>query len=188
MILPEFWRHRPIRERDASGVLIAAGYRWDQYRILEMTGFGAFATIMLILAPVMYANHSPPAGVACAAAGLAMLMGLAWVVKHPRIIVLTRDGRVRAPNGITGRFWVRDLGSIAEVASIELTSSCRDSGVVLFTTEGRTILLAESMRKVDARLVAVQLTKALHEMRQSLASVGNRRHRMTEAAQEFLVH
>lgn len=188
MTLPELWRHGRIRERNADGTLREAGYRWDRFRMLEMAGFGTFGIGVLILAPFMYADHSPPAGVASAAAGLAMLMGLAWVVKRPCIIVLTRAGRVLAPNGIAGRFWVRDLGPIAEVSSIELTSFCRDSGVVLFTTEGRTILLVEGMRKVDARLVAVQLTKALHEMRQSLASIGSRKGRTVEAMNEVWVH
>jgi hypothetical protein len=169
-------------------MLIEAGYRWDQFRILEMLGFGALGVGVLVLAPFMHAGHSPEAGVATAAAGFAMLAGLAWVVKRPRMIVFTRDGRVLAPNGIADRFWVRNLGPIADVSSIELTSSCRDFGVVLFTTEGRTILLAERMRKADARLVAVQLTKALHEMRQSLATIGSRSGRTLEAVHGIWVH
>jgi len=171
MITPELWRHRPVRERNEDGTLREAGYRWDQYRILEMLGFGAAAVGALVLAPFMHALHSHEAGVAVAAVGLAMLAGLAWVIRYPRTILFTRAGRVRAPHGIAGRFWARDLGPLSEVSSIELTSSCRDFGVVLFTSEGRTILLAERMRKVDARLVAVQATKALQEMRQSMATV-----------------
>lgn len=175
MTTPELWRHAPIRERNADGQLIEAGFRWDQYRIPELLGFGAAAIGVLVLAPFMHEGHSHEAGVATAAAGLAMLAVLAWVVRYPRMIVFTREGRVRSPHGIAGRFWVRDLGPLAEVSSVELTSSCRDFGVVLFTTEGRTILLAERMCKADARLVAVQATKALHEMRHSLASVASHR-------------
>lgn len=188
MTLPELWRHGPIRERDAGGRLLEAGYRWDRFRMLEMLGFGAVAIGTLVLAPFMHEGHSPEAGVATAAVGLAMLAGLAWVIRRPRMIVFTRDGRVLAPNGIAGRFWVRNLGPIAEVSSIELTSSCRDFGVVLFTTEGRTILLAERMFKADARLVAVQVTKALREMRESIATMTNQRRPASESAPAILVN
>ena len=188
MILPELWRHRSIRERNADGSLREAGYRWDQFRIPELLGFGALGVGVLVLAPFMHAGHSPEAGVGTAAAGLAMLAALAWVVRYPRMIVFTREGRVRAPHGIAGRIWARDLGPLSEVSSIELTSSCRDFGVALFTTEGRTILLAERMCKADARLVAVQATKALQEMRQSMATMASQLRPAGASAPAYLVH
>lgn len=188
MISRELWRHGPIRERDADETLLAAGYRWDQFGLLEKLAFGGLAVAGLLLAPFMYVGHSPQAGVVFVAASLAMLIALRWIGKRPRMIVFTRRGRVMAPNGIADRFGVRDLGPIAQVSSIELTSSCQDFGVVLFTTEGRTILIAERMRKVDARLIAVQLTKALHEMRQSLATIAGQRGQSARPMAEAWVH
>lgn len=175
MIFSEIWRHGPIRRHDADGKLLEAGYRWDQLRLIEKLELGGAGAALLCAAPFMYVGHSPEASVACLLAGLALLSILALLQRWPRVIVFTREGRVRSPHGIVGRFWERDLGALAEVSSIELTSSCRDFGVVLFTTEGRTILLAERMFKADARLVAVQTTKALREIRESIATIAGKR-------------
>lgn len=176
MTLPETWRHGPIRRYDADRRLLEAGYRWDQLRLIEKLGLGGAGVGLLCAAPFMYADHSPQGGVACLLAGLALLAILAWLHRWPRTVLFTRDGGVLTPHGLPGSPFRRRLSfPHTQINSIEATSNCRDHGVVMFTTEGHTILLAERMFKADAHLAGVQLTKALQEMRQSLATVAGQR-------------
>jgi hypothetical protein len=156
--------------------LLEAGYRWDQLRLIEKLGLGGAGVGLLCAAPFMYADHSPQGGIACLMAGLALLLILAALQKFPRIVKFTRDGSVLTPHGLPSRPFLRRLDfPHTQISSIEATRNCRDHGVVMFTTEGHTILLAERMFKADAHLAGVQLTKALQEMRQSLATMAGQR-------------
>jgi len=176
MISSETWRHGPIRRHDTDGRLIKAGYRWDQLRLIEKLGLGGAGTSLIVAAPVMYVGHSPQGGFACLIAGLALLAILMAIQKWPRVVIFTRDGDVLTPHGLPGRMFLRKLDFLhTEVVSVELTRDCRDYGVVLFTSEGRSVLLAERMFKADARLVAVQVTKALREMRETMATIAGKR-------------
>lgn len=176
MISSETWRHGRIRRHDANGSLMEAGYQWDQLRLIEKLGLGGAGTSLIVAAPVMYVGHSPQGGFACLAAGLALLAILIALQKWPRIVMFTRDGSILTPHGLPGRPFLRREDFLhTDVVSVELTRDCRDYGVVLFTSEGRSVLLAERMFKADARLVAVQVTKALREMRESMAVIAGKR-------------
>ncbi|MGD9785930.1 MAG: hypothetical protein AB7E80_14415 [Hyphomicrobiaceae bacterium] len=181
------WSHRPVRVRE-RGRLIAAGYQWQQLRLVEYAAYGAPALAVAALGFVYCLWHRTPEAVAVFLASAGMLAFLVLLARWPHLVLFTSDGRVRTPHGIARRFWVRDLGPIAEVASIEMTTACREYGVVMLTTEGHTYLIAERMRRVDARLVAVQLTKALHEMRTGMASVGAHSTRHAPVGSEVWVH
>ncbi|MCC7250444.1 hypothetical protein [Hyphomicrobium sp.] len=169
------WSHGPVRQRHDAGRLAVAGYRWHRFRLIEYAGYGTVALAVAVFGLVYFVWHGTPAALAVFLASAAGVVFLVVKAHWPHVVLFTADARVRTPNGIAGRFWVRDLGPIGEVSSIELTNACDEFGVVLLTTEGRTILIAERMFRVDARLVAVQLTKALYEMRQSLAMIGDER-------------
>lgn len=176
MTFLDHWRHGRIRRHDDDGRLAEAGYRWDQLRLIEKLGLAALSAAAIILAPFMYVGHSPQASVAFAMAGLGLLAIFVVLQKWPRTVVFTREASVLTPHGLPGRLFLRRLDfPHTEISSIEATRNCRDYGVVIFTTEGRTILLAERMFKADARLAAVQLTKALREMRESIATIAGKR-------------
>jgi hypothetical protein len=176
MISSETWRHGPIRRYDDDRRLLEAGYRWDQLRLIEKLGLAGAGAGLICAAPFMYVSHSPQAGFACLIAGVALLALLAGLQRWPRMIVFTREGHILTPHGLPGRPFLRRLDfPHTQVVSVELTRDCRDYGVVLFTNEGRTVLLAERMFKADARLIAVQVTKALREMRESMAVIAGKR-------------
>lgn len=188
MISSETWRHGPTRRHDTNGSLMEAGYQWDQLRLIEKLGLGGAGTSLIFAAPVMYVSHSPQGGFACLSAGFALLAILMALQKWPRVIVFTRRGHILTPHGIPGRLFLRKLDFLhTELVSIELTRDCRDYGVVLFTSEGRTVLVAERMFKADARLVAVQMTKALREMRETMATMASQRRPANEQT-AFVVH
>jgi hypothetical protein len=136
----------------------------------------------------MYVSHSPQGGLACLIAGVGLLALLAGLQKWPRIVMFTREGHILTPHGLPGRPLLRRLEfPHTQINSIETTRNCRDHGVVMFTTEGRTILLAERMFKADAHLAGVQLTKALREIRESMATIANQRRAADTRHGGFLV-
>jgi hypothetical protein len=187
MMLFSLWSHHPVRMRERDR-LTAAGYRWQPFRLVEYAGLSLFGLFCTASAIWFYAIGAPLVALALFVGGTALIAFLAVRAKCPHLILFTADGRVRSPHGIAQRVWWRDLGPVLQVASIELTNACRDFGVVLLTTEGHTYLIAERMRRLDARLVAVQLTKALHEMRTGMASVGAHSARPAPIGSEVWVH
>ena len=174
--LIEYFRDRPvIREWDEKGLLKAAGYKWTE--TLEWL-IAFFFMCALGLALV---------GLACAAAGpiraggvellffgasvVCLLMALLFGTIE-RGLSFERDGRIRNRGG-----WVNWLDMFdgfrehKDIASIEITKTERGMAVAAYTTWGGTWILSDGLSEAHARLVSVQLTLALRELRESLTSM-----------------
>ncbi|AHB49907.1 hypothetical protein W911_03695 [Hyphomicrobium nitrativorans NL23] len=184
------WRHNPIRSRSPGGYLEEAGYQWDEARLSGQLIVAMLGLISGATALVGYAHGPKPGLIFLLPLALICVVKLTWSIARPRIVVFEADGGISTPNGVAKRFWVERLNfDQTEIASIELTADGTNWGVVLFTKEGRTVLLSHAMQKADARLVAVQLTKALREIRESLSTVESRQRAAPAAhAREIWVH
>lgn len=163
----------PIRNRDRDGRLLLSGYQWTEmawHQAFKLVAGGAAA---VIATPIAVAAHGP-SGFALLLFTALCLANLAYKRNRLRVITFDREGRVRAPNGLPWFFWRRDLPiSHATITSIEALQDREQSNVAIYTAEGQTFIVGELQRLGDARLVAVQLTKALHEIRRSLATVAH---------------
>ena len=188
MVSIKRWRHQPHRVRDDKG-LSESGYVWDERRLdfYLVLGFFSFAGLIGFLVAsadrgVIYALPALFLGVFVA--GL-----MVWYLKHPRVVIFRRDGAILTPHGVRRQFGVRKLKCQHwEVASIELCGQGEDCGVMLYTSEGVSVLLADDMHQGDARLVAVQLTKALREMRESMAVLASQKPAAPQKRNFVLVH
>jgi hypothetical protein len=172
MTFLSLWRHAPIRRDDFELVAVETGYWWDQDRLQDLASTGVWTVAGAVFAVIGLLKGELVA-FALALAVAALTGGyLCAILSRPRIVIFKRDGAILTPNGIPRRILpVRKLWfPHARIASIELTGDCQNFGVMLFTIDGESVLLAENMHKADARLVAVQLTRALLEMRDGLAN------------------
>ena len=161
----------PIRKRDRQGRLLLSGYQWNElawHQALKLIAGGAAA---VTATPIAVAAHGPSCFSLLLFAAFC-LVNLAYKGNRLRVVAFDREGRVLARNGLPRRFWKRVLQiNHASITSIEALREGEWVGVAIYTSEGQTFIVSELQRLGDARLVAVQLTKALHEMRHSLAVV-----------------
>jgi hypothetical protein len=87
-----------------------------------------------------------------------------------RIILFERGGDILSPHGLPQRFFRRDLPIKHDtITSIEVVQDGNRAAVAIHTDYGETYIVGRLELMADARLVAVQLTKALHELRQDKA-------------------
>lgn len=163
-----------IRDHDGNGRLIAAGYQWDEFPHIRLLFIGA----VLVSSTYLCVVNSRTGGVAAAlpfvlSGAISIAVGT-WLWECRRTIVFRRDGNVLAPNGLPNRLGVRRMRiDSAAIASIEVTRECEGAGVAIYTVDGETFVISHKLKSPDARLVAVQLTKALRELRESQATVAN---------------
>lgn len=182
-----FHNYRVIRERDAQGRLIAAGFSWlEPVEVIQIPfGLGALA---LAFCAVAAASSSAPreAAIMIGMAALACVVILVLFGTIDRGIAFTDNGRVSVRGGWINRLeLLRTVKEHAAVVSIETIKTHRGSGVVVFTSWGGTFIFTDGLEEPAARLVAVQLTIALREMREALTSIQNfqRPHQVAAAAQ-----
>jgi hypothetical protein len=159
-----------IRNRDGNGRLVLSGFQWTETAWHETLKLTAFAAAAVIATPIAVSAHGP-AGFSLLLFTAFCLASLVYKRNRLRVIAFDREGRVRAPNGLPWFFWRRGLPfSHATITSIEALQDGERNNVAIYTSEGQTFIVSELQRLGDARLVAVQLTKALQEMRHSLAT------------------
>lgn len=165
----------PIREYDSRGQLVAAGFQWDERPEFWLILSVLLAPVVLSGATLKFALDGDfVIAMRFLMAALASGWLCVWLWSWRRSIVFYRDGRVMAPGGIPERFGIRKLRlNNDRVTSIEVMNHHDDIYIAIFTSEGETFIVSHCMRSGDARLVAVQLTKALRELRQSMSSVKN---------------
>jgi hypothetical protein len=176
----------PIRERDAAGVLQAAGYQWIEPRpgrkfwlliFFVLPGFvgmltGGISAISFLWAPIPFFARAM--FIAIAVAVCAVSFGLmrfgqkkAGRMDRLRAVVFERSGLVRAPFGLPEYPSARSFGGAGmQVASVE---SRPEEDVVahvdVYLSDGERVRVAESRHPDDAHKIAVQLTLALTELR-----------------------
>ncbi len=173
-ILELLFRSPVIRERSKDGVLLAAGFTWREPVMWVFHIFGTASFPLFFYWLMCASDRKTPAeftttvflglcGCVCACVFLGSIS---------RGIALERDGRISNRGGWVN--WLDLVGSpkdLAHIASIEAIKAGQGFGVALFTVYGATFMLSEELSEAKARLVAVQLTMALREMRDSLASI-----------------
>jgi hypothetical protein len=173
---------KPIRERDEDGRLLAAGLQWTEMRK------GAFGTIITI------ANLSLMGSMAGCVhqqmfrdsnGGLVALWLLGVCVVcvvaarlapgRMRALVFHEDGRTSAPYGFAhySSKYREVYGSNAEFVSIEARShgpQSSDADVLAYSRTGGVTYVAGHLHRDNAHMVAVQLTLALAELRESFGN------------------
>lgn len=161
----------PIRDREPDNNLIASGYQWDERSGIHLVFAVLCVCLLALFGMNLWAGFKREAAqFLMAASACGFISSVFWDWR--RSVIFHRDGRVGTPGGTPRRFWRRQLRTdTSKIASIEVTREGEHYGVGIFTTEGETFIVSHNMRAPDARLVAVQLTKALHELRASNATV-----------------
>ncbi len=173
-LLKYLWDDPVIRERDRDGLLSATGFTWRErvmwvFHIFGTAAFALWFYWLLCLTdrqtPTEFTTNVLLAMIGCISACV-------FLGSIRRGIAFERDGRVSNRGGWVN--WLDLVGGIkdhAYIASIEVTKTEQGIGVALFTTFGGTMMVSEDLSEAGARRVAVQLTIALREMRESLTTV-----------------
>lgn len=173
--------YEKIRGRDETGRLVTAGYRWDEPRenVKMLVLFAAIFDFMggiYVLIALAFVNDKGPW-----IAGLLICVGiyaaLHLVMKRfgvrPRAVIFRADGTTSLPFGIP---WFRNYHSLGahleNIVSIEAGSVRGKDEVALFTRGGDIVTLSHFLHPENAHRVAVQLTSALKELREDMASAG----------------
>jgi hypothetical protein len=175
-LLQYFRDNRVIRERDADGLLSAAGFKWREPAMWVFHIFGTAGFVLAFYWLMCLADRRTPTEFTTAVfIALLGCVGACVVLGSIRRgIAFERDGRVSNRGGWVN--WLDLVGGIkdhADIASIEVTKTQEGAGVAVYTVYGGTMMLSEGLNEPAARLAAVQLTMALREMRESLATIQN---------------
>ena len=173
--LIEYFRDQPvIREWDENGLLKAAGYKWTE-AIDEFIAFFGLAALGLVFYGLACAvDQTTPSGAAFIFWGASVVCVLIAYVcgTIERGISFERDGRIKNRAG-----WINQIdmiGSLKEhthISSIEILKTERGAAVAVYTTWGGTYILSNGLDQAHARLICVQLTLALRELRESMTSM-----------------
>lgn len=163
---------KPVRERDADGRLTAAGLEWTEQRRSAFGILVVISTIALIGGvPTLLVGASHPAWamfalVACAMAIARLTPG------RTRALIFHEDGSTSAPFGFAHHpRWFREVsGSNVNIVSIEARGHRNEPHhVAMYSRSGEVAYVAGRLEADNAHKVAVQLTLALAELRESLA-------------------
>lgn len=173
--LIEYFRDRPvIREWDENGLLKSAGYKWTE-SIDEFIAFFVLAALGLIFYGLACAlDERAPSGAQFLFWGASVVCALIGYVcgTTDRGFSFERDGTIKNRAGWINKIdMMRSLKNHTHIASIEIMKTERGAAVALFTTWGGTYVLSNGLNEAHARLVCVQLTLALRELRESMTSI-----------------
>lgn len=164
-----------IRECDANGELTRAGGQWSERHVWARI---PFALAFCIAVPgfvfgLLVLIAKEPVGLLIAGGALIVIVlaigGFRKYGYKPRSLVFGREGYIETPYGTADhpeeRRWSIGLD---QVASIEMRARAQQDVVELFTRDGAMECLARGIPEETARLVSVQLTLALTEMRAAI--------------------
>lgn len=171
----EYFRGRPvIREWDENGLLKAAGYKWTE-SIDEFIAFFGLAALGLVFYGLACAlDKTTPSGAAFLFWGASVVcLLIAYVCGTiERGFSFERDGRIKNRAGWINKLdMIRSLKEHTHISSIEIMKTERGAAVAVYTSWGGTYVLSNGLNEVHARLICVQLTIALRELRESMASI-----------------
>lgn len=173
--------YEKIRRRDASRRLAASGYRWGEPRenvkmlVLVAASLNVMAALCVLIALAFMTNKAPwIAGLLiCVAIYGALVLVIQRFGFRPRAVIFCADGTTTLPFGIP---WFRKHRALRDhheaIVSIEAGSVRGKDEVAIFSREGSIITVSRFLHPEDAHRVAVQLTAALKELREDLASAG----------------
>ncbi|MFN3624929.1 MAG: hypothetical protein ACK4TP_12805 [Hyphomicrobium sp.] len=173
----KFHRNNPvIRERDADGVLTAAGFEWREFQSWIFEIFGTASIGLFFFGSLCasdrkaYSNPAPMIFLLMVACVLVCV----YFGHIRRGIAFHRDGSVSIRGDWSNRLelW-GEIKEYAHISSIEPMKTKEGMGVAILSNYGGTVMLSHDLTEPAARLAAVQLTIALREMRESLASIAN---------------
>lgn len=168
-----------IREYDAGGKLIGAGYEWgepDDARLVLFLIVAALAIGMALFAADMIVKSAmavPLFGLSAATAWLARA-----IYKHrfrKRALIFRSDGSIEAPRGVPGTIWPRfrieghhgHVLNVAKLADPEPGGKIRHR-TALYATNGNIVRVTGDVHPDVAHRVAAQLTSALQEIRTAM--------------------
>jgi len=167
-----------VRERDIRGQLTAAGYCWAERFEDILPALAGPSAIAIVIGVAQLFNHTAtwmtalgPIIFGCIGLPLSV-----WFSVLERAVIFERNGRIAFPHGTFGSFWKRAFyRPHQDIASIEVTPQNYHGrsrfSVALFTVHGETWIVSGNLSNAQARLVAVQLTRALKELRDSMATL-----------------
>lgn len=186
----------PLREYDAKGQLVAAGYQW-----LEAKKSSRFVRITFVLIPFVFAIeislwyaldtiiYPPPQSLYMQSFGPApriawnifllavpVVLGVLLVrfmnrdSWRRRALLIHREGFISAPHGLSNNQYIADTRPItyridSPIASIEMRDNRDNYPVNVYFSDGTRLLVDVNSSRDDARIIAVQLTRALQEIR-----------------------
>lgn len=170
-----------IREHDADGRLLFAGYTWQEPRYWVYRWFGTIGFFAFLIFTTVYSSMPmdvPGAmqrwdqakligALAAACAAVCIFLG-----QKRRRVLFGREGHILTPRGMPDYFRMRCLHRHHEqITSIEVNDDDEGCGVIIYTSEGEGFVLTKGLTHGYARLAAVQLTNALREIRESVRTV-----------------
>jgi hypothetical protein len=186
----------PVRHYDEHGRLLAAGVLWSEYaasaelmcQIALGVGFTIlFPALVYLCASLLFSKSSGyeltaaiifMAGMAIIAIALADWRERKW--RQLRALVFYRDGLMHTPYGIpSDKAWDKVAGHHDIVRSIELEKArvglpapLRDrlDAVTMYSHEGTQVTLGRHLCPSISMIVAVQLNKALQDIRKAAAA------------------
>lgn len=169
-----FYAWQVIRERDANANLTAAGLAWLEPVEVILLPFSVLS-FALLLGAGGAASHARTPILAVIALVIAAILCIAicfLLGSTSRGIAFTREGRISIRGGWVNRLEMMwSLKEHADIASIETIKTNRGHAVVIFTTWGDTHLMSDGLDEAEARLVAVQLTIALRQIREAISNI-----------------
>jgi hypothetical protein len=168
------FRCHPIRERDADGHLVAAGVEWAEERDIALAGFWVVGCILGPIGACALMFHVVDKGglvfgLVCLGLLACLIVCARRLPGRTRALVFHEDGSTSAPYGFAHapRSHRRITIHNADFVSIEAQGHPAMCDVVLFTRCGETVYVAGWLHRDSAHKVAVQLTLALAELRES---------------------
>jgi hypothetical protein len=166
---------RTVREHDADGRLREAGAEWREERAAVASALLVliivnFIMLMLALIIMLLSGEGQVVVLALLAIIAISVRTMRTMRGRRRALIFHRDGRTSAPHGFAHYHRrVREItGTHAEFVSIEARGPEFSSSVLIFTGSGGVIYAGRHLHHDDAHRIAVQLTIALRELRESI--------------------
>ena len=162
----------PLRCYDQEGLLASSGYQWDERMPPKYLGCGIVAAAAFALSVFLFANVSAAAGIGALVTSVIGAAGCIYYWRCRPTVIFHRDGRVETPFGVPRKPWARFLPvDQTKISTIEAVRQKDSACIELVTVDGETCIVGSELRFADARLIAVQLSKALRELRDSMATL-----------------
>lgn len=155
-----------FRKYDASGKLVAAGFQWQEFNIKVVLAGFCYIPLLMWIAYYFLSNDAGPIQLLLIIAlAISIAIYIAGSRFRPKSVIFTTDGTIETPFGFGGYKDKRIGGNHRNIVSIEVG---RREHVQMISNDGDTVVITgQELTDITARKVAVQLTKALEEIRRT---------------------